>query len=38
LMSALLRDSKAIHTDATKMPYLDPEVKGKGRDRRRACR
>jgi transposase len=29
LMSALLRDSKAIHTDATKMPYLDPEVKGK---------
>jgi transposase len=29
LMSTLLRESKAIHTDATKMPYLDPEVKGK---------
>jgi transposase len=29
LMSSLLRQSKAIHTDATKMPYLDPEVKGK---------
>jgi transposase len=29
LMSALLRESKAIHTDATKMPYLDPAVKGK---------
>jgi len=31
LMSALLRESKAVHTDATKMPYLDPEVKGKSR-------
>jgi transposase len=29
LMSSLVRQSKAIHTDATKMPYLDPEVKGK---------
>jgi transposase len=29
LMSSLVRESKAIHTDATKMPYLDPEVKGK---------
>jgi len=29
LMAALVRDSKALHTDATKMPYLDPEVKGK---------
>lgn len=29
LMSVLLRESKALHTDATKMPYLDPEVKGK---------
>ena len=24
-----MRESKALHTDATKMPYLDPEVKGK---------
>jgi transposase len=29
LMAKLVRDSKALHTDATKMPYLDPEVKGK---------
>jgi transposase len=29
LMSNLVRQSKALHTDATKMPYLDPEVKGK---------
>lgn len=29
LMASLVRDSKALHTDATKMPYLDPEVKGK---------
>src|SRR5580692_1129609 len=29
LMSSLVRESKAIHTDATKLPYLDPEVKGK---------
>jgi transposase len=25
LMGALVRESKAIHTDATKMPYLDPD-------------
>lgn len=29
LMADLVRDSKALHTDATKMPYLDPEVKGR---------
>jgi transposase len=29
LMAQLVRQSKALHTDATKMPYLDPEVKGK---------
>jgi transposase len=29
LMAQLVRQSKAIHTDATKMPYLDPEVKGR---------
>ena len=29
LMAKLVRESKALHTDATKMPYLDPEVKGK---------
>jgi transposase len=29
LLAALVRDSKALHTDATRMPYLDPEVKGK---------
>jgi len=28
-MAALVRESKALHTDATKMPYLDPDVKGK---------
>ena len=31
LMAKLVRESKALHTDATKMPYLDPEVKGKSR-------
>jgi transposase len=29
LMANVVRQSKALHTDATKMPYLDPEVKGK---------
>jgi transposase len=29
LMASLVRQSKALHTDATKMPYLDPEVKGR---------
>jgi transposase len=29
LMASLVRDSKAIHTDATKMPFLDPTVPGK---------
>src|SRR6266478_1172490 len=29
VMAALVRQSKALHTDATRMPYLDPEVKGK---------
>jgi transposase len=29
LMATLVRQSKALHTDATKMPYLDPEVKGR---------
>lgn len=29
LMAALVRESKGLHTDATKMPYLDPTVKGK---------
>jgi transposase len=29
LMAVLVRESKSLHTDATKMPYLDPEVKGK---------
>jgi transposase len=28
-MATLVRQSKALHTDATKMPYLDPTVKGK---------
>src|SRR5579864_6759395 len=28
-MAKLVRDSKTLHTDATKMPYLDPQVKGK---------
>jgi uncharacterized protein YecE (DUF72 family) len=27
--AVLVRQSKVIHTDATKMPYLDPAVKGK---------
>jgi transposase len=29
LMASLVRDSKAIHTDATKMPFLDPTVPSK---------
>ena len=29
VMASLVRDSKAIHTDATKMPFLDPTVPGK---------
>jgi transposase len=29
LMAKLVRQSKALHTDATKMPYLDPAVKGR---------
>jgi transposase len=29
LMANLTRESNALHTDATKMPYLDPNVKGK---------
>jgi transposase len=28
-MATLVRQSKALHTDATKMSYLDPEVKGR---------
>jgi transposase len=28
-MAALVRQSQALHTDATRMPYLDPDVKGK---------
>jgi transposase len=28
LMAAQARQSKALHTDATRMPYLDPGVKG----------
>jgi transposase len=28
LMAQIVRESKALHTDATKMPYLDPQVKG----------
>jgi transposase len=28
-MATLVRESKALHTDATKMPYLDPDVKGR---------
>jgi transposase len=31
LMATLVRQSKALHTDATKMPYLDPAVRGKTR-------
>jgi transposase len=29
LMAQLVRESKALHTDATKMPYLDPQAPGK---------
>jgi len=29
VMAVLVRQSKAIHTDATRMPFLDPTVKGK---------
>jgi transposase len=29
LMASLVRESRALHTDATKMPYLDPKVPGK---------
>jgi transposase len=29
LMGSLVRESKAIHTDATKMPYLNPDLPGK---------
>ncbi|HEV3081560.1 MAG TPA: IS66 family transposase [Gemmataceae bacterium] len=29
LMAVLVRQSKAVHTDATKMPFLDPDVPGK---------
>ena len=29
LMADIVRESKALHTDATKMPYLDPAVKGR---------
>jgi transposase len=29
LMASLVRQSKAIHTDATKMPFLDPNIPGK---------
>jgi len=29
LMADLVRRSKALHTDATKMPFLDPDVPGK---------
>jgi transposase len=28
-MAALVRQSKALHTDATKMPFLDPKMPGK---------
>lgn len=31
LMASLVRQSKALHTDATKMPYLDPQWPGKTR-------
>jgi len=31
LMATLVRASKALHTDATKMPYLDPALPGKTR-------
>jgi transposase len=29
LMASLVRQSRALHTDATKMPYLDPKLPGK---------
>jgi len=29
LMASIVRESRALHTDATKMPYLDPKVPGK---------
>lgn len=29
LMATLVRQSQVVHTDATKMPYLDPDVAGK---------
>jgi transposase len=29
LMSDLVRQSKALHTDSTSLPYLDPKVRGK---------
>jgi transposase len=29
LMATIVRESKAIHTDATKMPFLDPTIPGK---------
>jgi transposase len=29
LMASLVRQSRALHTDATKMPFLDPQVKGR---------
>ena len=29
LMASIVRESRALHTDATKMPFLDPAVKGK---------
>jgi transposase len=29
LMAQIVRESKALHTDATKMPYLDPQAPGK---------
>jgi len=28
-MASIVRESRALHTDATKMPYLDPTVPGK---------
>jgi hypothetical protein len=31
LMATLVRQSKALHTDATKMPFLDPTLPGKTR-------
>jgi transposase len=29
VMATLVRQSKVVHTDATKMPFLDPDVRGK---------